>query len=41
VRDKIERDVRDIESERERHRALPYRVSAIVENLWKISQAEK
>jgi hypothetical protein len=30
-----ERDVRDIyrESERERHRALPYRVCPLVENL--------
>ena len=37
------RDVRDIEreSERERHRALPYRVCALVENLREISQAEK
>ena len=29
------------ESERERHRALPYRVCALVENLREISQAEK
>ena len=38
-----EGDVRDIEreSERERHRALPYRVCALVENLREISQAEK
>ena len=37
-----ERDVRDMEkeSERESHRALPYRVCALVENLWEISQAE-
>ena len=42
-RDKRERDVRDIEreSEKERHRALPHRVCALVENLWEISQAEK
>ena len=38
-----ERDVRDIESEseRERHRALPYRMCTLVENLQEISQAEK
>ena len=38
-----ERDVRDIEreSERESHRAVPYRVCALVENLREISQAEK
>ena len=38
-----ERDLRDIqrESERERHRALPYRVCALVEILQEISQAEK
>ena len=37
-----ERDVRDIEkeSERERHRALPYRVCALVENLREISLTE-
>ena len=37
-----ERDLRDIEreSERESHRALPYRVCALVKNLRKISQAE-
>ena len=29
------------ESERERHRALPYRVCTLVENLREISQAEK
>ena len=36
------RDVRDIEreSERDSRRALPYRVCALVENLWEISQAE-
>ena len=39
---KGERDVRDIEreSERESHRALPYRVCALVEYLREISQAE-
>ena len=38
-----ERDVRDREreSERESHRALPYRLCALVENLREISQAEK
>ena len=37
------RDVMDIEreSERKSHRALLYRVCALVENLWEISQAEK
>ena len=35
-RDKIDR-----ERERESHRALPYRVCALVENLREISQAEK
>ena len=40
---KRRRDVREIEreSERERYRALPYRVCALVENLREISQAEK
>ena len=32
---------RERESERESHRALPYRVCALVENLREISQAEK
>ena len=32
---------RERESERERHRALSYRVCALVENLREISQAEK
>ena len=38
-----ERDVRDIEreSERERHRPLPYRFCALLENLQEISQAKK
>ena len=38
-----ERDVSDIErkSEREKHRAFPYRVCALVENLLEISQTEK
>ena len=44
-RDKRERDryVWDIykESERERHRALPYRVCALVENIRETSQTEK
>ena len=42
-REEGERDVRDIEneSERERHRALPYRVCVLVENLRETSQTEK